>query len=380
MTEFNRRTVLGALGAAATLPLVPGVALAQDGPLKIGFVYIGPVGDFGWTYAHEQGRLQLVEELGDAVETTIVENVAEGPDAERIIRQLAQDGNQLIFTTSFGYMNPTIKVAKQFPDVYFEHATGYQRADNVATYNARFYQGRAVIGTIAGMMSETGTAGYIASFPIPEVVMGINAFTLAARKINPDFQTNVVWVSTWYDPAKEADAARALMDQGADMITQHTDSPAALQAAEERGVFAFGQASDMSRFAPTAHLTAIEDHWGPYYVKRAQAVLDGTWDFVRHLGRHGRGRGRDVRVPRQRPRGRPGRRPRHRGGHQGRQLRDLHRPDLRPGGRAARSRGRDPDRRRKGLDGLVRPGRRQLISPGLARGAIILPRHACRFG
>jgi simple sugar transport system substrate-binding protein len=278
MTDLNRRTVLGALGAAATLPIVPGMALAQDGPLKVGFVYIGPVGDFGWTYAHEQGRLQLVEELGDAVETTIVENVAEGPDAERIIRQLAQDGNQLIFTTSFGYMNPTIKVAKQFPDVYFEHATGYQRAENVATYNARFYEGRAVIGTIAGMMSEAGTAGYIASFPIPEVVMGINAFQLAAQRVNPDFKTNVVWVSTWYDPAKEADAARALMDQGADMITQHTDSPAALQAAEERGVFAFGQASDMSRFAPTAHLTAIEDHWGPYYVKRAKAVLDGTWE------------------------------------------------------------------------------------------------------
>lgn len=278
MPHLSRRRLLGAFGAAAGASLLPHYARAQDEPLKVGFVYLGPVGDFGWTYAHEQGRLQVVEHFGDAVQTTYVENVAEGPDSERMIRQLAQEGNKLIFTTSFGYMNPTIRVARQFPDVYFEHATGYQRAENVATYNARFYEGRAVCGTIAGMMSETGVAGYIASFPIPEVVMGINAFTLAARKINPDFRTQVVWVSTWYDPAKEADAARALLDQGADIITQHTDSPAALQAAEERGAFAFGQATDMARFAPTAHLTAIEDHWGPYYVKRVQAVLDGTWE------------------------------------------------------------------------------------------------------
>jgi basic membrane protein A len=277
MFTLNRPKLLGAIGATATLMLGAASAQAAD-PLKVGFVYIGPVGDFGWTYAHEQGRLMLEEELGDAVETTYVENVAEGPDAERIIRQLAQDGNTLIFTTSFGYMNPTLKVAKQFPDVKFEHATGYQRKDNVATYNARFYEGRAVAGTIAGMMSKTGRAGYIASFPIPEVVMGINAFTLAARKINPDFRTQVVWVSTWFDPAKEADAARALLDQGVDVITQHTDSPAALQAAEERGAYAFGQATDMSRFAPKAHLTAIEDNWGPYYVARAKAVIDGTWE------------------------------------------------------------------------------------------------------
>jgi simple sugar transport system substrate-binding protein len=244
----------------------------------VGFVYVGPVGDFGWTYAHDQGRLQVEEHFGDAVETSFVENVAEGPDAERIIRQLAQDGNKLIFTTSFGFMNPTVRVAKQFPDVYFEHATGYQRTENLATYNARFYEGRAVLGTIAAMMSETGTAGYIASFPIPEVVMGINAFQLAAQKVNPDFKTQVVWVSTWYDPAKEADAARALLDQGADIITQHTDSPAALQVAEERGAYAFGQATDMSRFAPRAHLTAIEDNWGPYYIQRVQAVLDGAWE------------------------------------------------------------------------------------------------------
>jgi simple sugar transport system substrate-binding protein len=278
MIRPNRRLVLAGLGAAAALPFGPRLPRAQEGPLKVGFVYVGPVGDFGWTYAHDQGRLAVVEHFGDAVETTYVENVAEGPDAERVIRQLAQDGNKLIFTTSFGFMNPTIRVARQFPDVWFEHATGYQRADNVSIYNARFYEGRAVIGTMAGMMSETGSAGYIASFPIPEVVMGINAFQLAAQRVNPDFKTQVVWVSTWYDPAKEADAARALLDQGADFITQHTDSPAALQAAEERGAYAFGQATDMSQFAPRAHLTAIVDDWSPYYIKRVQAALDGTWE------------------------------------------------------------------------------------------------------
>lgn len=277
MIRLNRRHVIAAMGAAAALPLGAGIARAQE-PLKVGFVYVGPVGDFGWTYAHDQGRKLVEETFGDKVKVTFVENVAEGPDAERIIRQLAQEGNELIFTTSFGFMNPTVKVARQFPKVHFEHATGYQKAPNLGIYNARFYEGRAVIGTMAGMMSKTGTAGYIASFPIPEVVMGINAFTLAAQKVNPDFTTKVVWASTWYDPAKEADAARALLDQGADIITQHTDSPAALQAAEERGAFAFGQATDMSRFAPKAHLTAIEDNWGPYYVKRVQAQLDGAWE------------------------------------------------------------------------------------------------------
>jgi basic membrane protein A len=276
MTLVSRRGLLKTGAAAAALPLLGGRALAQD-PLKVGFVYLGPIGDFGWTYAHEQGRQQAIAEFGDAIETTIVENVAEGPDSERVIRNLADDGNQLIFTTSFGYMNPTIKVAQRFPDVKFEHATGYQTADNVAAYNARFYEGRAVCGTIAGHMSKTGVAGYIASFPIPEVVMGINAFTFAARKVNPEFRTNVVWVSSWYDPAKEADAAKALFDQGADIIAQHTDSPAALQAAEQRGLIAFGQAWNMSSFAPTAHLTAIENHWGVYYVDRIRKAMDGDW-------------------------------------------------------------------------------------------------------
>ena len=276
MTRVTRRQVLQTTGAAMALPLLGKAAFAAD-PLKVAFVYIGPVGDHGWTYAHEQGRQDAMKKFGGAIETTIVENVAEGPDSERVIRRLAEEGHGLIFTTSFGYMNPTLKVAKRFKKVRFEHATGYQRAKNMSTYNARFYEGRAVCGTIAGHMSKSGVAGYIASFPIPEVVMGINAFTLAARKVNPDFRTNVLWVSSWYDPAKEADAAKALIDQGADIIAQHTDSPAALQACEQRGLMAFGQAWDMSSFAPTAHLTAIANKWGVYYTDRIQKALDGSW-------------------------------------------------------------------------------------------------------
>jgi simple sugar transport system substrate-binding protein len=277
MTLITRRSLLRTAGAGLTLPLLGSRAFAQE-PLKVGFIYVGPIGDLGWTYAHEQGRQAAIAEFGDAIETTIVESVAEGPDSERVIRNLADDGNGLIFATSFGYMNPMIKVAQRFPDTKFEHATGYQTAPNVAVYNARFYEGRAVCGAIAAHMSTAGVAGYIASFPIPEVVMGINAFTLAARKVNPDFQTNVVWVSSWYDPAKEADAAKALFDQGADIIAQHTDSPAALQAAEQRGLSAFGQAWNMSAIAPTAQLTAIENHWGVYYIDRIRKVLDGTWE------------------------------------------------------------------------------------------------------
>ena len=245
--------------------------------LKIGFIYVGPISDHGWTYQHDQGRLAIEKKFGDKVETTFIESVSEGPDAERAIERMAREGHDLIFTTSFGFMNPTIKVAKKFPDVKFEHATGYKRADNVSTYSARFYEGRYVIGQIAAKMSKTGTAGYIASFPIPEVVRGINSFMLGAQSVDPDFKVKIIWVNTWYDPGKEADAAKALIDQGADIISQHTDSPAALQVAEERGVLAFGQASDMIKFAPKAQLTAIIDDWSSYYVSRVQAVLNGSW-------------------------------------------------------------------------------------------------------
>ena len=246
--------------------------------LKIGFVYVGPTGDHGWTYMHDQGRLAIVEEFGDDVTTTYVESVAEGPDAERVMRQMALSGHDMIFATSFGYMDAMLKVAKDFPDIKFEHATGYKTADNMAVYSSKFYEGRYVQGVIAGHMSKKGKAGYIASFPIPEVIRGINAFWLGATSVNPDFDIDVIWVNTWYDPGKEADAANVLIQQGADIITQHTDSPAALQVAEKNGIKAFGQASDMINFAPNTQLTAIIDQWGPYYVERVKAVLDGTWE------------------------------------------------------------------------------------------------------
>ena len=262
--------------AGLALSLAVGAVSGAD-KLKVGFIYVGPIGDHGWTYQHHQGLLAVEEAFGEKVETVYVENVAEGPDAERAITRLARDGAGIIFTTSFGFMDPTIKVAKSFPDVKFEHGTGYKRADNVTTYSARFYEGRYVIGQIAARMSKSGVAGYIASFPIPEVVRGINAFLLGAQSINPDFKLKIVWVSTWFDPGKEADAAKVLIGQGADIITQHTDSTAPLQIAAEQGALGFGQASDMIKFAPKTQLTAIIDDWAPYYVRRVQAVLDGTW-------------------------------------------------------------------------------------------------------
>ena len=263
------------VAAAAALGLAAGAQAADK--LKVGFVYVGPIGDHGWTYRHDVGRLAVEKALGDKVETTYVESVSEGADAERVIRQLATTGHGLIFTTSFGYMNPTVKVAKKFPKVKFEHATGYKRVPNLATYSARFYEGRTVAGLIAGKMTKSNVIGYIASFPIPEVVRGINAFTLALREVNPKAEVKVVWVNTWYDPGKESDAAKALIDQGADVILQHTDSPAPVQIAQKRGVWAVGQASDMTKFGAKAHLTAIVDDWDSYYVARTKAVLDGTW-------------------------------------------------------------------------------------------------------
>jgi basic membrane protein A len=268
--------MLRKLTLAAAAALVAAAAQAQD--LKVGFVYVGPVGDFGWSYQHDQGRQAVEAAFGDRVETTFVESVPEGADAERVIRQLASSGHGLIFTTSFGFMDATLAVAQQFPDVKFEHATGYRTAENVATYNARFYEGRAVIGHIAGRLTQSNKIGYVASFPIPEVVMGVNSALLAAQKVNPDVEMHVVWVNSWYDPGREADAARALIAQGVDVLMQHTDSPAPVQAAESAGILAFGQASDMRRFGESAHLTAIIDDWAPYYVKRVGEVLDGTWE------------------------------------------------------------------------------------------------------
>ncbi|HUR42663.1 MAG TPA: BMP family ABC transporter substrate-binding protein [Aestuariivirga sp.] len=265
-----------ALAALLAFGLTAGAANAGD-KIKACWVYVGPVGDFGYSYQHDHGRKAVEKELGDKVETVFLENVAEGPDAERAIERLAREGCAIIFTTSFGFMDSTIKVAAKYPNVKFEHATGYKKADNVAIYNARFYEGRYVMGQIAAKMSKTGVAGYIVSFPIPEVVSGINSFMLGAQSVNPNFKVKIVWVNSWYDPGKEADAAKVLLGQGADIMVQHTDSTAALQIAEEQGKLGFGQSSDMIKFAPKAQLTANTDDWDGYYIARVKAVLDGTW-------------------------------------------------------------------------------------------------------
>ncbi|MEC7668812.1 MAG: BMP family ABC transporter substrate-binding protein [Pseudomonadota bacterium] len=272
---MKRRTLLA---SAAALSLAAGSAFAQD-KVKAGFIYVGPVGDGGWTYEHDQGRKAVEAELGDAVETVYQESVPEGADAERAITQMALSGADIIFTTSFGYMDPTLNVAAKFPDVKFEHATGFKRADNVSVYSARFYEGRAIQGHIAGKMTKTNKVGYIASFPIPEVIRGINSAYLHAKKVNPDVEFSIVWAYTWFDPAKEADAARALIDNGADVILQHTDSTAPQAAAQEAGnVITFGQASDMAEFGPVPRVSSIIDNWAPYYIDRVKAVMDGTWE------------------------------------------------------------------------------------------------------
>ena len=263
--------------------LITATALALTGqaaaePLKVGFVYVSPIGDAGWTYQHELGRQQMQQALGNKVESKFVESVPEGGEATRVIRQFAADGHGLVFTTSFGYMNPTIKVAKAFRKTIFEHATGYKRAKNVGTYLARFYEGRYLTGIVAGKMTKTNVAGYIAAFPIPEVVRGINAFTLGMKSVNPDTQVKVIWVNSWYDPGREREAADVLIAQGADVITHHTDSTAAVQAAEEKGVYAIGYHSDMSKYGPNAHLTAATHHWGAFYTRIAEDVVNGTWE------------------------------------------------------------------------------------------------------
>ena len=251
--------------------------VADDKKIKVGFVYLTTPGDHGWTYAHEVGRQDVIKHFGDKVETTFIENVPEGPDATRVIRDLAKQGNDIIFTTSFGYMDPTLKVAKEFPEVKFDHITGYKRAPNMATGNIRFYEGRYVQGVVAGLMTKSNKIGYIASFPIPEVIQGINSFGLGLRSVNTDAEVSVIWVNTWYDPVKEADAAKVHIAEGADILAQHTDSPAMLQTAEKAGVYGFGQSSDMKAFAPKAQLFSSVNNWGPYYVSQIQALMDGSW-------------------------------------------------------------------------------------------------------
>ena len=244
-------------------------------PLKIAFVYVAPITEAGWVHQHDQGRKEVEAALGDKVKTTYVENVAEGADAERVIRDLAREGNQLIFTPSFGYMEPTLKVAKDFPNVKFESITGYKTAPNVAVANARYYEGRYLAGIAAGRMATS--AGYVAGFPIPEVIQGINAFTLGMRSVNPQATVKVVWLGAWFDPPREREAAMTLFNQGVEVIAFHTGSTAVMSAAQERGKLAIAYHSDMRKFAPDAQLLAVTHQWGNYYTQRAKAVLDGSW-------------------------------------------------------------------------------------------------------
>ena len=277
MAILTRRNFVKSAAAASALPLLGRAAFADE-PLKVGYIYLGPVGDFGWTWAHEKGRKAMVEHFKGKVVADYVENVNEDASATPVIKDLAAQGHKLIFTTSFGYMDQTLEVAKDFPDAKFEHCTGYKHGANVGTYNNRFHEGRAALGTIAGMMSKTGVIGYLGSFKVPEVVLGVNSFTLAAQAINPKIVVKLVMIDSWFDPAKESAAAETLANLGCDVITTHTDSPAALQVCEKKKIYGFGQGADMSKFAPHAHLTAIEDIWGPYYISRAQAMLDGKWE------------------------------------------------------------------------------------------------------
>jgi len=276
MNRMTRSIALMAIAACAVALAAPAAAQTKE-PLKIGFVYVSPIGDAGWTYQHDTGRKEMEKALGGKVTTKYVESVPEGADAERVIRDLAQSGHTLIFTTSFGYMNPTLKVATAFPNGKFEHATGYKTAKNVGIYNARFYEGRYLAGIVAGKMTKTGVAGYVAAFPIPEVVMGINAFARGMRSVNPKAEVKVIWTNSWFDPGRETEASNTLVSQGADVLTHHTDSTATVQTAEAKKVYAIAYHSDMSRYGPNAQLTAVTHHWGDYYTRVAQSAVDGKW-------------------------------------------------------------------------------------------------------
>jgi len=265
----------GLLLSALAFAALP--ARAADPPIKAAFIYVDPVGDTGWSYQHDVARRELERVLGSQVKTTYVESVPATADAERVIRQLAVAGNQIIFTTSFGYMEPTLRVAKLFPKVKFEHATGYKTAANVVTYETRFYEGAYLLGVLAGKTTKSNTLGYVGSFPIPEVIRNIDAFTLGARSINPKAAVKVIWVDTWYDPGKERQAAEALIAQGADVLSQNTDSPAVVQVAEQRGIHAFGWDSDMSKYGPHSQLTANTENWADYYIDEVRKVMAGTW-------------------------------------------------------------------------------------------------------
>ena len=295
MTDLSKLTFkIAALTAVASAALVgcgkkeepapaPAPAAAASAPapkpepLKIAFAYVGPVGDGGWTFAHDNARKALEKEFGDKIKTSFAENVPESADAERVIRDMATQGNKLIFGTTFGYMEPMLKIAPDFKDVKFEHATGFKQADNMRTYDSRTYEGAYMAGIIAGKMTKSNTLGVVASIPIPEVIRNINSFTLGAQSVNPKVKTKVVWVNGWFDPPKETEAATSLMNGGADVLFQNTDSPAVLKAAEAKGKRAFGWDSDMTAYGPKAHLASAVINWGPYYIKATKEALDGSW-------------------------------------------------------------------------------------------------------
>ena len=291
MTDFSKRSAIKmvALSAVAAAALVgcgkkeeapkaeAPAAAAKAEPLKVAFAYVGPVGDGGWTFAHDNGRKALEKEFGDKILTSFVENVPESADAERVIRDLAGQGNKLIFGTTFGYMEPMLKVAAEMKDVKFEHATGYKQAENMRTYDSRTYEGAYMAGVVAGKMTKSNTLGVVASIPIPEVIRNINSFTLGAQSVNPKVKTKVVWVNDWFNPPKETEAATALINGGADVLMQNTDSPAVLKTAEAKGKRAFGWDSDMTAYGPKAHLGSAVINWGPYYVKAVREALEGKW-------------------------------------------------------------------------------------------------------
>lgn len=279
MTKYSLalgfKTLLSSLLLASSMVVTSSVSAEE--PLKIGFVHVSPVGDAGWTYQHDLGRKAIEEKFGDKIQVKYIESVPEGAEAERVIRDLASSGNKLIFGTSFGFMNPMVKVAKAFPDTHFEHATGYKTEANMGNYNARFYEGRYLAGIVAGSMTKSNTLGYVAAFPIPEVVMGINAYIRGAQAVNPKAEVKVVWINSWFDPGREREAAIALIDQGADIVTHHTDSTAVVAAAEEKGKYAIAYHSDMSKYGAKAHLTAVTHHWEQFYIDQVQQALDKTW-------------------------------------------------------------------------------------------------------
>ncbi|ADU99127.1 BMP family ABC transporter substrate-binding protein [Alicycliphilus denitrificans] len=298
MTDLHKRSLfklaaLSAVAAAALAgcgkkeepaPAAPAPAAApaekpaeKPAPLKIGFAYVGPVGDGGWSYAHDQARKKLQAEFGDRIQTSYVESVPEGPDAERVLRDMITQGDKLIFGTTFGYMDVMQKLGAEFPDVKFEHATGYKTSANVRTYDSRTYEGAYLAGIIAGAMTKTGTLGVVGSVPIPEVLRNLNSFTLGAQSVNPNVKTKVVWVNEWFSPPKETEAATSLINGGADVLFQNTDSPAVLKTAQEKGKRAFGWDSDMTAYGPKAHLASAVINWAPYYIKATKDVLDGTW-------------------------------------------------------------------------------------------------------